>query len=108
LGLDFRDAFPSLESFILTIPSPKDQPPIYREGIITDRRSKGEVLIAFLQSVKWNTKKIIFIDNGRRNLEHIQEALKANNLNRLLFLYIDGNLQPRSLLPILCKLNLTT
>lgn len=93
LGLDFRNAFPSLESFTLKITSPKDQPPLYREGIIfTDRSSKGEALIAFLQSVKWNPKKIIVIDDGRQHLEHIQEALKANHLNGLLFLYIDGKL----------------
>lgn len=93
LGLDFRNAFSSLESFTLNIPSPKDQPPLYREGIIfTDLSSKGEALIAFLQKMKWNPKKIIVIDDGRRNLEHIQEALKANHLNGLLFLYIDGRL----------------
>lgn len=93
LGLDFREAFPSLESFILNIPSPKNQPPLYREGIIfTDRSSKGEALSAFLQKVQWKPKKIIVIDDGRQHLERIQEALKTHHLSGLLFLYIDGRL----------------
>ncbi len=93
LDLDFRNAFPALKPFLLTIPSPKNHLPLYREGIIlTDRSSKGEALITFLQQVKWNPKKIIVIDDGHQHLEHIQEALKANHLNGLLFLYIDGKL----------------
>jgi hypothetical protein len=93
LDLDFSQSFPSLERFTLNIPSPKDQLPLYRDGIIfTDRSSKGEALIAFLQRVKWTPKQIIVIDDGRQHLEHIQEALKANHLNGLLFLYIDGKL----------------
>lgn len=104
LNLDFRNAFPSLKSFVLNIPTPKHQPPLCREGIIfTDHSSKGEALIAFLQKVKWSPKKIIVIDDGSEHLEHIQEALKSNHLNGILFLYIDGKLAAEKPDPAIAK-----
>lgn len=104
LHLDFRGAFPSLKPFVLNILSPKVQPPLYREGIIfTDHSSKGEALIAFLQEIRWTPKKIIVIDDGRQHLEHVQEDLKTNHLNGLLFLYIDGKLASEQPDPDLAK-----
>lgn len=107
LDIDFRNVFPDLKPFFLTIASVKDQPPLYRDGIIfTDHSSKGETLIAFLKKLQWTPKKIIVIDDGREHLKHIQEALHANGLKGLLFHYEEGKLAAEHLDPEIAKFQL--
>lgn len=93
LSLDFRTSFPSLNSFLLKSRGRKKHLPLYRDGIIfTDRSSKGDALIAFLEKLQWTPKKIIVIDDGRNYLEQMKEALERNHLSGILFHYVDQTL----------------
>ena len=104
LGLDFGHAFPSLKPFLLTIPSPKNTPPLYKEGVImTDRSPKAETLLSFLKAVNWHPKKIIFIDDKREHVEGMQTLLKANHFNGTLFVYLDKKLAAERADPALAK-----
>lgn len=63
------------------ISKPSIPPPLYEDGILFSRGySKGEVLIAFLDFIKWKPSKVIFIDDLYANHENMMRSLNARTI----------------------------
>ncbi|RYE05750.1 MAG: DUF2608 domain-containing protein [Rickettsiaceae bacterium] len=76
IGVDFSYSFPSHTSKItLQLKSTdKIRIPMYKAGIVfASRFSKGEVLAAFLEKIKYKPKKIIFVDNQLKNIQSVEK-----------------------------------
>lgn len=86
LGLNFRGAFPEL-SYIKFYPQMENSP-IFKEGaLITAKRTKGEVLKLFLETIDWKPKKIIMLDDKLSEIESVVEELKDSSIEFLGFHY---------------------
>lgn len=81
-GIDFSQAFPCYHRFILEkLYSNYTLPPVYHQGVLfAGDFPKAEVLSAFLDTVSFKPKKIIFIDNMYCHLQQMQTKLKQLNI----------------------------
>lgn len=73
LGFDFIKTAPSKESFTVSASHPTQ----YLQGIlfVGDYNKKGDVFLPFLSIIKQTPKKIVFIDDKRKNVEELEHAL---------------------------------
>lgn len=58
---------------------------LFKDGVIftsvlTSKASKGDSLLAFFKYANINPKKVIFIDDKRKNLKSVLNSLKKNNI----------------------------
>jgi hypothetical protein len=52
------------------------RPPTFKEGILfTNEVNKGEVLVAFLKTLAWSPKHIVFVDDRLEHLHTVEKAL---------------------------------
>jgi hypothetical protein len=73
LGFDFVITAPSKESFTVEAKSPT----LYLQGIlfVSDYNKKSDVFIPFLSMINKSPKKIVFIDDKRKNVEELEQTL---------------------------------
>lgn len=73
LGLDFMTTAPS--DNIFTVPAAS--PTLYKQGIlfVSDYNKKGDVFPAFLSLIKQKPKKVVFIDDKKKNVDELEHAL---------------------------------
>jgi hypothetical protein len=78
LGFDFIKTAPSTDSFVI----PSENPTIYLQGIlfVGDYNKKGDVFLPFLSIIQKNPKKIVFIDDKRKNVEELEQALSKYDI----------------------------
>ena len=70
--------------------------PVYKRGIIiTNRCSKGDVLVSFFRRIAPKPKLIIFIDNSTSKLEDVKAAVKSlKNVNLIIVEYSEYKDKP--------------
>lgn len=73
LGFDFITTAPWKDSFVV----PATSPTLYLQGIlfVSDYNKKGDVFLPFLSMIKQSPKKVVFIDDKRKNIEELEQAL---------------------------------
>ncbi len=78
LGFDFTKTAPSKGSFIV----PSANPTLYLQGIlfVSDYNKKGDVFLPFLSMIKQIPKKVVFIDDKRKNVEELEQALSKHGI----------------------------
>jgi len=71
LGFDFLKTAPSKESFVI----PAKTPTLYFQGIlfVGDYNKKNEIFEPFLSIINQKPKKIVFIDDKRKNIEELEQ-----------------------------------
>ena len=79
LGYHLENSWSELKSITLTLESGKQI--LFKNGVIfvsklTSKASKGECLLAFLEHIRIQPKKIIFVDDKRKNLESVAEIAR--------------------------------
>jgi hypothetical protein len=74
LGFDFLTTAPSKESFVV----PAKTPTLYFQGIlfVGDYNKKIDIFEPFLSILKKSPKKIVFIDDKRKNVEELENLTK--------------------------------
>ncbi|MBN9376775.1 MAG: DUF2608 domain-containing protein [Chlamydiales bacterium] len=74
LGFDFSTTAPSKDSFVV----PSKTPTLYFQGIlfVGDYNKKIDIFEPFLSIVKKSPKKIVFIDDKRKNVEELESLTK--------------------------------
>jgi|SaaInlLV_10m_DNA_2_1039722.scaffolds.fasta_scaffold00501_4 hypothetical protein len=81
LGIDFRTSFPEHELFTLSELVTEDSVPMFYKGILlTAHSTKGKTLTAFLNTIHWWPKRIIFVDDKIENLEDVALVAKEKNI----------------------------
>lgn len=83
LGINFDFAFQDINEIELNNLDQVDgYYPLYKQGVLFClKQAKGEALIALLEQIKWDPKKIVFIDDKIFNLESVQAELKQKNID---------------------------
>jgi len=73
LGVDFITTAPSKNSFEV----PAANPTLYSQGIlfVSDYNKKGDVFMPFLSMINKTPKKVVFIDDKRKNVEELEQTL---------------------------------
>jgi hypothetical protein len=73
LGFDFIKTAPSKDSFVV----PAASAALYLQGIlfVGDYNKKGDVFPPFLSMIGKSPKKVVFIDDKRKNVEELEQAL---------------------------------
>jgi phosphoserine phosphatase len=85
IGIDFSlsQVIPMIE-----IELSKKNKTWYEKGIIYSASSnKGATLMSFLKSIDCSPKQIIFIDDNKKRVEEVEQALRENGLNAIIFHY---------------------
>jgi len=79
LGFDFENTAPSRASFAV----PAANPALYEKGIlfVGDSNKKGDVFLPFLSILAERPKKVVFIDDKRKNVEELGEALSRHGID---------------------------
>lgn len=96
LGLHFEMEneiiFPVQDEFI---------PPSFEKGVLycgncykKDKDNQGKVLSIYLDWLDWTPKQVVFINDGRHNLEAVKNELEKRNIPFLGFLYIPKDFDP--------------
>lgn len=77
LGFDFLTTAPSKETFSI----PSKTPTLYTQGVlfVGDYNRKIDILLLFLAQLKQQPKKIVFIDDKKKNVEEL-EVLTKNGI----------------------------
>lgn len=73
LGFDFTKTAPSQDCFTIF----STHPALYLKGIlfVNDYNQKGDVFTLFLSIINQTPKKVVFIDDKKRNVEELEQAL---------------------------------
>lgn len=73
LGFDFITTAPSKDSFVV----PAASPTLYLQGVlfVSDYNKKGDVFMPFLSMINKSPKKVVFIDDKRKNVEELEQTL---------------------------------
>lgn len=74
LGFDFSSTAPSKDSFVISAKTPT----LYIQGIlfVGDYNKKIDIFESFLSIIKQNPKKIVFIDDKRKNVDELESLNK--------------------------------
>jgi hypothetical protein len=77
VGIDFRSAFPEVMCIEFPQFSYEGKVPKFKAGILftSYATTKGALLTAFLNTMKWYPKKVVMFDDRRRNLVSVGNAL---------------------------------
>lgn len=81
LNFDFNKTAPSNESFSIQA----NFPTLYLQGIlfVSDYNNKGDVFTSFLSYIHKKPKKIVFIDDKRKNVEELESTLSKIGIDYL-------------------------
>lgn len=96
LGINFNVenevVFPVQEGFV---------PPSFEKGVLycgnfykKDKGNKGIILSLYLDWIDWTPAQVIFIDDGKHNIESVKKELERRGINFLGFEYIPKELDP--------------
>lgn len=82
-GINFENTFSFKEVIFKTIPSYRNNHPTFFKGILFSNgeqgsHNKGTVLVTFLQHTKFTPKMVILVDDRKRNVEQVEQALKEH------------------------------
>ncbi|MBT4880172.1 MAG: DUF2608 domain-containing protein [Alphaproteobacteria bacterium] len=83
-GIDFSTTLPYTDAFVFNnFPMFNGNHPLFYKGIIycnqgTDSAPKEEILLNFLERLKWTPKHIFFFEDRKGNLEAMETALKKH------------------------------
>lgn len=74
LGFSFLDSAPSKDCFIV----PSSNPTLYSNGIlfVNDYNRKIDVFLAFMEAINKKPKKVVFMDDQRKNVEELEGLLQ--------------------------------
>jgi predicted Fe-Mo cluster-binding NifX family protein len=76
-GVDFSQSFEEEEIIFKDFNAQYNFYPMFYKGMLLSAGNpKGKVLAAFLDSVKWKPKKIIFFDDLKQNCQSVAEEMK--------------------------------
>lgn len=82
LGIDFSEAFPYYNHIVFGDLRERGPFPIFKNGILCSaKNTKGEVLEAFLHRVKWQPKRVFFIDDHLPFLESVQKHMNKADID---------------------------
>lgn len=78
LGFDFLKTAPSKNSFSV----PATSPTLYLQGILfaSDYNKKEDIFLSFLSIIKQSPKKVVFIDDQRKNVEQLEQVLSQDGI----------------------------
>ena len=87
-GISFERSFPGLPDHTFSsLASVKKHPPLYKKGILyvggdvnDPKKSKGKVLLAFLQWIDWNPKIVLFFDDTFYNVKTVTKELSKKHI----------------------------
>lgn len=81
LGLDFLKTAPSEATFSL----PSHTPTLYSQGIlfVGDYNAKGDILLPFFDRIEKHPKKVVFIDDKRKNVDELEKTLQEIGIEYL-------------------------
>lgn len=73
LGFDFLKTAPSKDAFVV----PPKTPTLYADGIlfVSDYNKKGDVFLPFLMMIGQQPKKVVFIDDKKKNVDELETVL---------------------------------
>lgn len=76
LGFDFERTAPSEENFVVT----EIKPSLYKQGIlfVGDYNKKNAIFEAFLARIHKKPKKVVFIDDKKKNVDELEELARLN------------------------------
>lgn len=79
LGFEFTKTAPSYDTFTV----PAASPTLYLQGIlfVSDYNKKGDVLLPFLSIINKTPKKIVFIDDKKKNVEELEQTLTGRGID---------------------------
>lgn len=79
LNFDFSLTAPSKDTFVV----PAKNPTLYRNGIlfVSDYNKKGDVFLPFLSIIKQTPKKVVFIDDKKKNVEDLEQLFAKLNID---------------------------
>jgi hypothetical protein len=78
LDFDFKETAPTKDSFCV----PSSHPTQYVDGIlfVGDFNKKGDVFLPFLSIIEKFPKKIVFIDDKKKNVEELEKAFSGRGV----------------------------
>jgi Protein of unknown function (DUF2608) len=81
IGIDFLKTAPSQETLIISA----NYPTIYTQGVyfVGDYNKKGDLLMPFLKEINKIPKKIVFIDDKKKNVEELENLLSKEGIEYL-------------------------
>jgi hypothetical protein len=79
LDFDFTKTAPSEDTFTI----PASTPTLYIQGIlfVGDYNKKGDIFLPFLNIIHQKPKKVVFIDDKRKNVEELEQALTSQGID---------------------------
>ena len=79
LDFDFTKTAPFQSCLVV----PSSTPTLYSQGIlfVGDYNKKSDVFLPFLSMINKTPKKIVFIDDKRKNVEEVEQALSGYEIN---------------------------
>lgn len=94
--IDFSYSFPNENNLIFKQFSDADQSPSFKNGILftIQSASKGLLLKAFFERIKWYPNKIVMVDDKLENLESVREEAKKLNIAFTGYLYTGADKLP--------------
>lgn len=76
VGFDFRSAFPDVDVLEFTKADSKVYFPLFKSGVLyTSLHSKGDILTSFIQQLKLNPNKVVFVDDKLYFVKSVVKAL---------------------------------
>ena len=93
--INFLRSFPETSDHsFLEIATDKNHPPVFKKGILFSGgdvhdafKSKGKVLMAFLDWLRWRPEQVVFFDDNLYNTQTIEEELRKNQIPVVCFHY---------------------
>lgn len=95
LDMDFSPTFTD-HAFSLTVANPYNgYYPLFKSGVLfTNREPKGELLILFLERLGWRPTKIVFMDDTITQLQSVESAANALDIEFIGFHYVAAKTRP--------------
>lgn len=93
LGYDFSSAFPGYNHIVFGDIMKEGTLPIYKDGILySGKLPKGEILQAFLRRVKWQPKRVFFIDDKREYIDSVHQSMTSWGVDCHCFHYCNAEM----------------
>ena len=108
LGINFQNAFEFSEVMLLDMPEYLGCHPGYHNGILYSNGegapyNKGSVLISFMNRINQFPNRVVLIDDRKKNLQDVDDALQSINCEFLGVLYSDKHAREKIPVDILEK-----
>ncbi len=101
-GIDFSGAFADLTHVSFEHYEQDFGPaPLFYEGILFSGRldvDKGQLLVDFLQQIPYLPKRVVFVDDWRKNVDNMEAALQKAGIEHIGYHYTAASSRPAELL----------